>query len=206
MTYKNNIKKNNSAFTFIETVVVVGIISLLLPALFAILFVIIRQQYRIYALTEVKRQGDQILNIMETDIRDYAYTVTNAGSAVCSPQNYSITPTPTPVDTFYDKYGNSFQFTYNLGNVSVSKSSAPNPAPTLSFNTGQLNNAKVAITPMPINFSCTKAGQYSAPIIYAGFTICYINETSGTCNAPQPEQNISLNYETFIKMRNYPTE
>jgi len=50
----------NKSFTLVELIVAVGVVALVLPAIFNIFFVIIRQQIVLTAYQDMKRQGDSI--------------------------------------------------------------------------------------------------------------------------------------------------
>jgi len=63
------------SFTLIETIVVIAVIGLTLPVLFATILTLMRQQIKIYRLSQVKREGDYIINLMENTIRNRAVTV-----------------------------------------------------------------------------------------------------------------------------------
>ena len=65
-------KKFNKGFTLIETIVVIAVIGLTLPVLFATILTLMRQQIKIYRLSQVKREGDYIINLMENTIRNRA--------------------------------------------------------------------------------------------------------------------------------------
>ena len=72
------------SFTLIELIVAVGIVGLVLPAVFSIFFSIIRQQLVLIAFQDMKRQGDSIQrnikNILQNRvayITDFSYTSTD---------------------------------------------------------------------------------------------------------------------------------
>ena len=100
MGIKINFQKKG--FTLIEMVVVVGVIGFVLPILFAIVFLIIQQQARIYSLQEVKKQGDQALFSMRGTVKQYAEKITNPSIYPSSlyPTIIDICPVyPTPMPT-----------------------------------------------------------------------------------------------------------
>jgi len=68
-------KNNKTGFTFIELIVTISIVAFTLPALFAIVFSIFRQQAKITALQEVKKQGDNLLSRMKSTIENSALKI-----------------------------------------------------------------------------------------------------------------------------------
>lgn len=179
-------------FTFIEMVVVIGVIALILPAIFAIIFVILQQQTKIIRLSEVKRQGDYVLNVMENTVRNYAvsnhsgWPVTDA-NIVCA----TTIAVPQSSSYFKDKSNNSFGYELDTGQI-VSKSS-------LIADTF-LTTTKVVVS--GLSLVCTRSQTYSPPVVSLNFDICY-NVGSGNCISTRPEETATLHYQTSIKLRNY---
>lgn len=187
--------KIKSAFTLIETLVVIGVLSLVLPTLFAIFYLILREQLRLYALTEVKRQGDITNTIMETVIRDYAVKIKDSpgssGNQICST---SLNSQPSGANNFQDKFGNDFRF--DVAGTQIASYSA-----LLKNNPSYLTNNKVLVT--AFNIGCNYTSTFSPPMVSINFTICYNN--NGSC-ATNQEEAVSLNYSTFITLRNLPSK
>ncbi|PIY70331.1 hypothetical protein COY89_01780, partial [Candidatus Roizmanbacteria bacterium CG_4_10_14_0_8_um_filter_36_36] len=75
MGIKRLLMKKWLAFTLIETVVVIGVIGLVLPVLFTILFVILQQQSKLNRLQQVKKNGDFVLSILEKTIKNRANSI-----------------------------------------------------------------------------------------------------------------------------------
>jgi type II secretory pathway pseudopilin PulG len=185
--------KHLQSFTIIETIVVIGVFGLALPALFTIVFTILQQQTKIIRLSEVKRQGDFILNVIENTVRNYALSVyseqslsniqcATAGSSYIYPTNGSL--------YFKDRFGNWFRFyTLTAGGVNyVASEGAKVSSINLTTNKVQVNN---------LTISCTRSARYSPPIVTVSFATQY-NTTS-----TRPEETASLNYQTKIKLRSY---
>lgn len=212
-------KIRNKSFTLIEVLVVVGVMSIVLPTLFAIFFIIIRQQIRIFAVAEVKRQGDYVNTIIETAIRNNGFQIFDddpysgsanilCGAAGTPYTNILIDNTTTPdikYFNFEDKYGNPFNFTWTqsaLGANILSINPRINPnnpsAPPLPFAAGNLNNSKVSIS--SITMTCSRSSRYSSPIVTVSYDICYIG--SQTDCVPVGEEYIDLFYTTSITIRN----
>lgn len=187
-----------AAFTFVETLVVLAVVGLILPALFSIYFVIVREQLKLNRLTEVKRQGDRIVSYLENTVRNSSYRLYNSSnSEVCG----TSAPFPAPtasVRYFRDEYGNGFSIyspSINLLDIRITPAM---PAPTLSFQTGQLNSSKVNIT--GFSMYCSKTASFTAPLVNISFQADF--NTAST----RPEDNASLLYQTSVKLRNFPTQ
>ncbi len=86
-------RKKIKAFTLIETVVAIGTLALVLPLLFSIFFVILREQAKTVALKEAKTAGDNVLSQMKNTIKRYAEKVctdANCTNEVCDPLSTDI--------------------------------------------------------------------------------------------------------------------
>ena len=64
-----------SGFTLVEVIIVLSIIALSFPILFSTLFVVTRQQVATNRLTDVKQQGDAVMNYLTTQIRNNAIQI-----------------------------------------------------------------------------------------------------------------------------------
>lgn len=181
-------------FTFIEMIVVIAVIAITLPVLFTIIFAITKQQLKIYRLSEVKRQGDYALNIIENSIRGKAALI----SADLTPEpthQLCLTPAanPTPILTgyFFDKNNTYFKFS---STTNLIKQNFSGTISNLSNNKTRVEN---------FNMSCVRSSPYSPPLINISFDICYNNNVSCSTLMSRPEENASLQYKTSVKLRSY---
>lgn len=188
----------NRGFTFIEMLVVVGIIGLLIPVVFSIIVVILRQQLKVVRLSQIKRDGDYALNVLENTVRNHATKIfPDYGSLLtdelCNDagETYPLTP-PNSQLYFDDSLNQRFGFYLTAGNQIASDSAILNGVARGSV---ELVSNKVEIT--SFNISCQKGGTYSPPIITVSFDIRY--KTTST----RPEETASLRYQTKIKLRSY---
>ncbi|OGK23590.1 hypothetical protein A3A46_04645 [Candidatus Roizmanbacteria bacterium RIFCSPLOWO2_01_FULL_37_13] len=210
MNNKINIKhqtsniKHFNAFTFIETLVVIAVLGLVLPVLFSILFVILQQQLKIFRITEVKRAGDYIVQVLENSIKNNAYTIHDNSSEICEADPDPANPFPHNgiPSSFRDKYNSSFSINYNSPDLSLDYPDPVAPAPTFAFAQGQLNSSKVSVSSFSI--SCARQSIYSAPLVSINFSVCY--NVDGSCISTRPEETASLEYQTSIKLKSYPTQ
>lgn len=181
----------NNAFTFIEMIVVIGIMSIALPTLYAIFFLILQQQMKIIRLAEVKRQGDFVVNTIESLVKKNAFSIHSGiptdGNKICTPPNSTTTSGPL---YFKDRSGNYFYFDIPVGTTKISSESA-----------GQgidLTSSKVVIDSASFTQNCTISG-FSAPYVTYSFDLCY--NTDNTC-APSSTHDI-LHFETTAALPHY---
>ena len=175
-------------FTLIETIVVIAVIGLTLPVLIGTIFILIRQQTKIIRLSQVKREGDYVINLMENTIRNRAVTiyklpVLDDANIVCKGE---IVGSSWSNPYFLDE--DKQFFSYKLNGITVASDSA-NPA--------DLTSSKTIVSNFSI--SCLRNSIYSPALIILSFDICY----SGGCTLTRPEELASMHYQTRIKLRNY---
>lgn len=65
--------QNFKGFTLVEIITAIGVISLILPIVFAIFFVILREQARFIVLKQVKSEGENLLYKIKNTIKNRAY-------------------------------------------------------------------------------------------------------------------------------------
>ncbi len=177
-------------FTLVEMLVVIGIVAITLPATFAIIFAIIRQQARVYALKQVKREGDFVLNKLDDNIRNNAIGIFTDASLssnyeVCNLANTSASNTS---GNFYfkDKIGNWFQYSSSPDN-SIAFQSAVSSTSNLTTSAVKISNFLI---------SCNRWAAFSPPIVSISFDINF--------NGAQfQEQQVKIHYQTQVGMKNY---
>lgn len=189
------------SFTLIETIVVIAVIGLTLPVLFAIIFTLMRQQVKVYRLSQVKREGDYVINLMENTIRNRAVTVHSGqptdANLVCQDANYPLSGT---VDNLYFLDEDKQWFGYLFENNSIASKSADldNPPDVLTF---PLTSSKILVD-NTFSISCSRKSAYLPVSILLDFDICY-DTGAGICTSTRPEEVTSLHYQMRIKLRNY---
>lgn len=185
------------SFTLIETIVVIAVIGLTLPVLFAIIFTLMRQQVKVYRLSQVKREGDYIINLMENTIRNRAVTVHSDqptdGNQVCQIENYPLSGT---VDHLYFLDEDKQWFGYLFENNSIASKSADLDNPTYP-----LTSSKILVD-NTFSISCSRNSAYSPASILLNFDICY-DTVLPNCASTRPEETTSLHYQMRVKLRNY---
>ncbi|KKP87920.1 MAG: hypothetical protein UR91_C0032G0008 [Candidatus Nomurabacteria bacterium GW2011_GWC2_35_8] len=184
--------RDKKAFTLIEMIIVIGVISIVLPIFFSIVFVILQQQVKIYALQRIKREGDGILTQMSSVIRNRAkavYEDQGLSTIRCSDVTTNVTHTGYDGEDFYfkDKYGIAFNYLLReVGGITYMASGSANPDVTYE----NLNSSKATVSNFII--SCYRRGNYSPPLVSINFEI-----TDPT------DSTISLSYRTKISLRSY---
>lgn len=184
-------------FTLIELIVVVAVIGLALPALFAIVFSVLQQQVKVLRLSEIKRQGDTVLNIMTTAIRSNAvkiYADNTFGTEYCSNTTTNSTSGATTGTNFFfrDKSDRWFQY-YLSGTALIADTNG-------DYLNGNLTTSKVRIENFSI--SCIRGATYTGSIVTVQFDICYNNAACASGSA-RNEEIAKLTYKTQVKLRNF---
>lgn len=190
-------------FTFVELLIVISIIGIVLPAFFGIIFVLLRQQVLVYRLSEVKRQGDYALNLMENTIRNSAVSVHKdstlqeddppaiLNNRLCDTTLLDTIYPSSPAVRFKDKYDNWFY--YGLSSEKIASSSGRGGS---AINTAELTNGSASITNLSI--TCRQSTDFSTSVVGIEFDIGYRLANGIT---PMPEERATLHYQTKIKLR-----
>jgi len=186
--------KIKKGFTLIETLVVIAVIGITLPILISIILILMRQQLKIYRLSQVKKEGDYIISIIQATVKDQAFTIHNAKPAsesniVCDdPATGPYSSTSSLY--FLDK--NSNWFGYEFINDSIASSS--------SLTSNNLTSSKILVESFSI--SCLRNKIFSPPYIMFSFDVCYYTGGGG-CDSTRPEETATLHYQSRVKLRNF---
>ena len=176
--------------------VVIGVVILVVPSIFVIIFGIMREQTKIYRLSIIKKEGDFILNNISNLIKSRAITIHSANppteiNQVCAISDDEFTSSNDRI-FFTDPENNWFRILWS-SNVIASYSS-------FTASSVNLNSSNAIIE----NFSigCERASTYSGPTVSISFEICY-KTSLGSCTSTRPEETATMYYQTKIKLRNY---
>lgn len=184
------------AFTLIETIVVIAVIGLTIPAIFAIIFGLVRQQTKIYRLSLVKREGDYALNIIGSLIKNRAitiYSTTPPNNQQCDNVGDIYPPTGTTDKLFFqDQQGEWFEISLLADRIASQSSNLTDDQ--LTSTTTFVQNFSIA---------CKKTAFYSPAIVSLSFDICYDTGAADPCTSTRPEETATLHYQTKIKLRNF---
>lgn len=186
---------NRRSFTLIEIIVVVGVIALVLPVLFSIVFSIFNVQIKVLRLSQVKREGDFTLSTIENVIRNNGqkiYSDSCSGPVSTEVCNQGAASFPA---SYSSATGSNFCFTddadkvfyFYLNGTTISSASANLTSPD------DLTTSNVTISNFAI--SCKRGAKYSPPFVTVSFTACY-----GTCSSTRAEEQASIDYQTTIKL------
>lgn len=156
-----------NGFTFVELVVTIGIVAFIVPTIFSISFLIFRQQTILYSFHEIKRQGDNVSQIIKNSLG------TNARKIIASDLNNEVDICPvitSPTPTFFpqlfveDKYGNNYSFVLESNPVPT-----PNKVASIGATTVYLTNPDVSIS--NLEFSCYKSSLSSPSVVTAKYNV-----------------------------------
>ena len=187
------------SFTLIETIVVVAVIGLTLPVLFAIIFTLIKQQVKIYRLSQVKREGDYVINLMENTIRNRAISIhSDTPTEVNIVCKDLIPPILSGTSLYFlDKEGQWFGYLFDSDSIASKSADLDNP---LNVLTSALTSSKTIVYNFSI--SCSRNTIYSPPSVSFDFDVCFVTG-AGICTSTRPEEIASIHYQTRIKLRSY---
>lgn len=189
-----NNKRNG--YTFIEIIIVIGIVAITLPIIFSLFFVNLRSASRIYTLQEVKRNGDTALSSIESFVKNDASEIITSYSnetEICNTPLLPLTPTPTPASSIYFKNKHNVNFGFSLAvNNGVNKIASESASVgAVSY----LTNDNVTIS--NLQFSCQSLSSFASPSVNVSFTI----SKNVPLGAPTADK-ASLNYSSRIRLRN----
>lgn len=180
------------SFTLIETIVVIAVIGFTLPVLFTLILTLMRQQVKIYRLSQIKREGDYIINTLENSIRDNAIAIY---SGVPSDTNLvcgDIGSSDSNSNQLYFLDKNKQWFGY----LSNSNWVASQSASQIYY----LTSSRTLVSYFTIY--CSKNTLYTPASVLFSFDICY-DTGSGGCDSTRPEEIATLHYQSRVKLRNY---
>ena len=174
-------RMKHKSFTLIELAVAVGIVALVLPSIFNIFFIMIRQQIVLIAYQDMKKQGDSIARNIKYVLQNRASQITDAtySSEVCP---LITTPTPTSFPQLYikDRDGNSITLYQSADRVASG-----------SGKLYLLNTSSASVS--GLLFSCYKVNDFSPAYVSVRYTM----------SKTALFKEISLPYSFSIKLKGY---
>ena len=183
------------SFTLMEMIVAVGVVGLILPAVFAIFFTIIRQQLVLISYQEMKQQGDSAERNIKNILQNRAAYITDSGYEATDVCPLPLIPTPTifPDSNLFikDRDGISIKlYKKTLPSIDTIASDSADiiPVPTKTY---YLTSQDVTIS--SLSFTCYRVNEFTPPIVSTTFTV----QKSSVFT------NISLPYSFNVRLRNY---
>lgn len=190
------VNMKRKAFTLIEMLIVLTVVSILIPTVFSIVYVIMRQQVRIYRVIETRRQGDSVLTFIKDRMVRSKQITNNPSSPPYTPRCATVGPPVTSSNNttedafdiaFLDNDDNRYRIYLNktTGNLMFQ----PLPGGTAT----PINNNLVSVSSFVI--TCARRAQEGAPLISISYTIQFKDTTA------VEDVVVSLPYQTKIKLR-----
>lgn len=154
------------SFTLVELLVSVSVIALILPALFAIFFTMMRQQVVLIAYRDMIRQGDSISNNMKNLIRTRALRITDTTDPLSAidicPLVTSPTPTGFPSLVMLDV--DDSPITFFQEGVSPNRIASSSASKTYYLSTG-------SVIVDNLRFTCYLIRDNTAPVVQVSYTV-----------------------------------
>lgn len=174
--------------------IVLTVVAILIPTVFSIVFVIMRQQVRIYRVVEARRQGDSVLTFMKDRIVRSKQMTSYNGTSTFTPLCATVGPvfasnTGATNVAFLDNDDNRYRLYLASDNLMFA---TVNPNGTNGTAT-PVNNNLVTISNLIIR--CARKADTGAPLISITYTVTFKDTTAVADNIPP------LEYHTKIKLR-----
>ena len=178
------VTKKRHGFTFFELIVAVAVVSLILPTVFTIIFIMIRQQLVLYGYREIKKQGDSVYSNIQQLITENGIMVTDSNYTYKEICPIYPTPSITMGSDLYllDTQMNGITITGNTQIASISAST--NITTYLTSND---------VTISGLTFTCYKTNAYSPSVITVSYAV----------NKNVLQHTISLQYRFKAQLRPY---
>lgn len=180
-------------FTLIEIIIVITILVIALPSLFAILFSILQQQTKMTRISVVKREGDYASTIMKNTLRNEVYHLYNDSPPtveICTNES-----TGNSVSSFGNRENSWFKYQVDNNSRLASTSASINISNPL-----YLTSTQVSITAFSI--TCSRINQFSPATIMFSFDVCY-KGAAAACPNIRGEEIANMHYQSYITVRNY---
>jgi len=178
------IHTKRKAFTFFELIVAVVVVSLVLPAIFSIIFIILRQQLVLFGYREIKKQGDTLSHNITQLISERAIQVTD--ETYTAAERCPLIPTPSI------SLGSSL-YLLDADGVGIDLFGDTQVA-SYAANTSQtayLTSSDVTVS--GLSFTCYRTNAYSPSVITVSYTV----------NKTILQRSISLQYRLKTQLKPY---
>lgn len=179
-----------NGFSIIEFVVVLAVILVLLPTVFALYFASVSSQHKAKVLVNVKQNGDNALSTIEYLLQNRAVFIYDDMASTtkrCVAQG--STHTFGPEIAFVDKAGQKFEFSLDTIDASSQKIAS-------STAQGSVHLTGNSVTIENLTFSCSRPSEHNPPIVTIEYSVRQKNQVV------RHEDTATLQYSTKIKLRN----
>lgn len=199
-------KDKRKGFSLLEIIVVLGVLALLLPTVFGVVYIIMQQQQRIYRLTETKKQGDLIMSYLKESISRSAVGIVNdAGVAQCVAPGITYSNTIGEFNLTMDDSTtpDMFSFQQNAGQLLFIQQTYMPLLGAYSDTSISLNDSvRVQIANFVIECRKRSADLVNVnffPVVGFSFDATFVDAT------PTAQEGVvSLHYQTKVKLRRTP--
>ncbi len=186
-------------FTLIELLIVLSIISIIIPIVFSIIYILLNQQVQIYRIVETKRQGDRIMSFMKEKITREALSISDSsGTPRCATFSGNPENTTNGDEFLFLKNDTLPPETFNFvvtNNTLIAKDS-------VSMINTSLHDSKIRVSDFEIE--CFKRSNVADPmqlnrnVVLVGFsyTVTFVDSTPSDA-----EGDTTLQYHTKIRIR-----
>lgn len=194
-----------SAFTLVEVIIVLSIISLTFPLLFSTLFVVSRQQVSTNRLTDVKQQGDAVMNYLTTQMRNNAIQIQtyNGVNWVSACENASTAAEKITNSTTPPLYG-SISFldgetqtnsVFTISKGQLCRQTRPDDSASIKLDTCEepLTNRSVVVSNLVIQ--CINVDTTTSPFVEISFVL---TGAKGQAAGVEPT---TMNFSTKVQLR-----
>lgn len=193
----------HNAFTFVETILILGILGIMLPMIFSILTTVASQQNKIYRLSEAKTEGDYAMAFIKQRLKNHGENIYKDEALLIEACAESRSQ-----DSEYESpKGRQFYLTKRDTNNSFMQFfteefegfTAADPFEQIIFND---NGAKTPLTSEQVvvrNFHmrCFRASGAVPPTVEISFQIYYKTNLA----TARPEDIALLNYKGVVRLR-----
>lgn len=182
-------------YTLIEVLIVITMLGIIMPAVFSILYVILQQQAKITEMTEVKRQGDYIMQFMKEKISREAAGIMSDPDGLAGP-----TPATNVCNSSSPQFSSSAgtTFVFDGGAAFDDFQFSQDLNARINYQQGlvqsALNDTRVRVENVQI--ACAWKSSYSSPMIAFSYEVTY--------NRPTVDNELGITkmyYRSRVKLR-----
>lgn len=183
-------------FTFMEIVVVIGVLTIAFPALFSMVFSVLQQQTKALRVSAIKREGDYVLTSLKDILRNRTYRIydssISSSNEKCGINSLSPTVTTINEPIFEDLDYNWFRFTIDSDKFASTSATITTPL--------YLTSSQVLISNLSIG--CSRISSFAPATIILSFDICYKGGLDN-CPTTRGDEIANMHYQSYITLRNF---